>query len=50
MRTDPALCERIRGMKIYTADALVDFTEAAGFFDVRVEQKNDWFCIIARKK
>ena len=47
---DPALCERIRGMKIYTADALVDFTEAAGFFSVRSERKNGWFCIIARKK
>lgn len=47
---DPALCERIQGMKIYTADALVDFTEAAGFFSVRSERKNGWFCIIARKK
>ena len=41
---------RIRGMKIYTADALSDFAEAAGFTDISVyRHPAGWFCLYAKK-
>lgn len=42
---------RIRGMKIYTADALSDFAEAAGFTEITVSRHPEgWFVLCAKKQ
>ena len=48
--TSPGNSVRIRGMRIYTADALSDFSEAAGFTDISVyRHPAGWFCLYAKK-
>lgn len=46
----PENAPRIRGMKIYTADALYDFADAAGFNEISVARHPaGWFSLYAKK-
>lgn len=41
---------RIRGLRVYKADALIDFLGAAGFNKIQVHQgEGEWFAIVAEK-